>query len=106
MKKALLMISFGLLTLAGYANALARLALMCHQPLKATISRLYPGVKAVKWEKEDGNYEAGTDEQWQAFVAGHRRKRQRAGNRNDHCGIGPARDRSRVRSEASHRQKN
>lgn len=26
---------------------------------KATIARLYPGVKAVKWEKEDGNYEAG-----------------------------------------------
>ena len=26
---------------------------------KATIARLYPGVKDVKWEKEDGNYEAG-----------------------------------------------
>lgn len=26
---------------------------------KATVARLYPGVKAVKWEKEDGNYEAG-----------------------------------------------
>lgn len=25
---------------------------------KATIARLYPGVKDVKWEKEDGNYEA------------------------------------------------
>lgn len=26
---------------------------------KATVARLYPGVKAVKWEKEAGNYEAG-----------------------------------------------
>ena len=26
---------------------------------KATVARLYPGAKAVKWEKEDGNYEAG-----------------------------------------------
>lgn len=26
---------------------------------KATIARLYPGVKAVTWEKEDGKYEAG-----------------------------------------------
>lgn len=26
---------------------------------KATVARLYPGVKTVKWEKEDGNYEAG-----------------------------------------------
>ena len=26
---------------------------------KATIARLYPGAKGVKWEKEDGNYEAG-----------------------------------------------
>ncbi|MFD2934688.1 PepSY-like domain-containing protein [Spirosoma flavum] len=26
---------------------------------KATVARLYPSVKAVKWEKEDGNYEAG-----------------------------------------------
>ncbi|MVM33680.1 hypothetical protein GO755_26815 [Spirosoma sp. HMF4905] len=26
---------------------------------KATVARLYPGVKNVKWEKEDGNYEAG-----------------------------------------------
>lgn len=26
---------------------------------KATIARLYPGAKAVTWEKEDGNYEAG-----------------------------------------------
>lgn len=26
---------------------------------KATVARLYPGVKAVNWEKEDGNYEAG-----------------------------------------------
>ncbi|GAB3047393.1 PepSY-like domain-containing protein [Spirosoma pulveris] len=25
---------------------------------KARVARLYPGVKAVKWEKEDGNYEA------------------------------------------------
>ncbi|QMW04732.1 PepSY-like domain-containing protein [Spirosoma foliorum] len=26
---------------------------------RATVARLYPGVKSVKWEKEDGNYEAG-----------------------------------------------
>ena len=26
---------------------------------KATIARLYPDAKSVKWEKEDGNYEAG-----------------------------------------------
>ncbi|WP_461129666.1 PepSY-like domain-containing protein [Spirosoma aerophilum] len=26
---------------------------------KTTVARLYPGVKAVKWEKEGGNYEAG-----------------------------------------------
>ena len=26
---------------------------------KATLARLYPGVKNAKWEKEDGNYEAG-----------------------------------------------
>ncbi|WP_018621533.1 PepSY-like domain-containing protein [Spirosoma luteum] len=27
--------------------------------VKATVAKLYPGVKDVKWEKEDGNYEAG-----------------------------------------------
>ncbi|GAB4038545.1 PepSY-like domain-containing protein [Spirosoma gilvum] len=27
--------------------------------VKATVARLYPGVKDVKWEKEAGNYEAG-----------------------------------------------
>ena len=26
---------------------------------KATLARLYPGVKNAKWEKEDGNYEVG-----------------------------------------------
>lgn len=26
---------------------------------KSAVARLYPGVKDVKWEKEDGNYEAG-----------------------------------------------
>ncbi len=26
---------------------------------KASVARLYPGAKSVKWEKEDGNYEAG-----------------------------------------------
>ncbi|WP_375448344.1 PepSY-like domain-containing protein [uncultured Fibrella sp.] len=26
---------------------------------KAAVARLYPGAKGVKWEKEDGNYEAG-----------------------------------------------
>ncbi len=26
---------------------------------KATVAKRYPGVKNVKWEKEDGNYEAG-----------------------------------------------
>ena len=52
------MISFGLLTLAGYANA-RTIGIDVPPAAKATISRLYPGVKAVKWEKEDGNYEAG-----------------------------------------------
>lgn len=27
--------------------------------VKATVAKLYPGAKGVKWEKEDGNYEAG-----------------------------------------------
>lgn len=27
--------------------------------VKATLAKLYPGAKGVKWEKEDGNYEAG-----------------------------------------------
>lgn len=26
--------------------------------VKATVAKLYPGAKSVKWEKEDGNYEA------------------------------------------------
>ncbi|MDB5243239.1 MAG: hypothetical protein JWP57_3864 [Spirosoma sp.] len=26
---------------------------------KAAVARLYPGAKGIKWEKEDGNYEAG-----------------------------------------------
>ena len=29
------------------------------QAAKATLARLYPGVKNAKWEKEDGNYEVG-----------------------------------------------
>ncbi|WP_026262389.1 PepSY-like domain-containing protein [Spirosoma panaciterrae] len=27
--------------------------------VKATVAKLYPGAKGVRWEKEDGNYEAG-----------------------------------------------
>lgn len=38
---------------------IARVAIDVPAAAKATIARLYPGVKAVKWEKEDGNYEAG-----------------------------------------------
>ena len=58
MKKALLSITVGLLTLASYANTLS-ISIDVPPAAKATIARLYPGAKAVKWEKEDGNYEAG-----------------------------------------------
>lgn len=39
--------------------ATVRLIIDVPAAAKATLARLYPGVKAVKWEKEDGNYEAG-----------------------------------------------
>ncbi len=64
----------GVLTLMAFANmapvvfagkvantyaSVLRAGIVVPAAAKATVARLYPGVKAIKWEKEGGNYEAG-----------------------------------------------
>lgn len=71
MRKPLFLITLSFLTLAGYALPAANAATapapvsVLTRPAgidvpaaaKATLNRLYPGIKNAKWEKEDGSYE-------------------------------------------------
>ncbi len=68
MKKTLLVGALALLTLpcltpAAFAknelSGVTTVGIDVPPAAKATVARLYPGAKGVKWEKEDGNYEAG-----------------------------------------------
>lgn len=68
MKKTLLATTLTLLAItsllpAAYATsgpiAAAKIGIDVPTAAKATVARLYPGVKAIKWEKEAGNYEVG-----------------------------------------------
>ncbi len=67
MKKTLLVGTLALMTFVTLASGhvrgtkaiLTATQIAVPAAAKATVARLYPGVKNVKWEKEDGNYEAG-----------------------------------------------
>ncbi|WP_347159155.1 PepSY-like domain-containing protein [Pontibacter chitinilyticus] len=57
MKKLLLM--FAALAATGYASAQTLPAAKVPATVTAAFAQKYPAVQEVKWEKENGNYEAG-----------------------------------------------
>ncbi len=60
MKKVIMLLIFGLVVSYGFAQKIKESEVP--QGVKAAFAKAYPKVKNVKWDKEDGAYEASFDQ--------------------------------------------